>query len=56
LDELAALEVFAGAPERGIFCAGGGGELVSFTVMVRPIRGLQKPIELMALQLATGEP
>jgi len=40
----------------GYFALGGGGELVSFTVMVRPIRGLQKLIELMALQLATGEP
>ena len=35
---------------------GGEGKLVSFTVMVRPMRGLQKLIELMALQLATGEP
>lgn len=34
----------------------GEGKLVSFTVMVRPIRGLQKLIELMALQLATGHP
>ena len=31
---------------------GGDGKLVSFTVMVRPMRGLQKLIELMALQLA----
>ena len=29
-------------------------KLVSFTVMVRPLRGLQKLIELMALQLAAG--
>jgi len=28
------------------------GKLVSFTVMVRPLRGLQKLIELMAAQLA----
>jgi hypothetical protein len=35
---------------------GGAGKLVSFTVMVRPMRGLQKLIELMALQLATGQP
>lgn len=35
---------------------GGAGKLVSFTVMVRPIRGLQKLIELMTLQLATGQP
>jgi hypothetical protein len=28
------------------------GKLVSFTVMVRPLRGLQKLVELMALQLA----
>ena len=32
----------------------GEGKLVSFTVMVRPMRGLQKLIELMALQL-TGQ-
>jgi hypothetical protein len=31
------------------------GKLVSFTVMVRPMRGLQKLIELMARQLAAGE-
>ena len=30
-------------------------KLVSFTVMVRPLRGLQKLIELMALQLAAGQ-
>jgi hypothetical protein len=30
------------------------GQLVSFTVMVRPMRGLQKLIELMAHQLAAG--
>jgi hypothetical protein len=29
-----------------------GGKLVSFTVMVRPLRGLQKLMELMAAQLA----
>jgi hypothetical protein len=28
------------------------GKLVSFTVMVRPLRGLQKLVELMALQLS----
>lgn len=32
------------------------GELVSFTVMVRPVRGLQKLVELMAGQLAAGQP
>jgi hypothetical protein len=31
------------------------GKLVSFTVMVRPLRGLQKLVELMALQLAAGQ-
>jgi hypothetical protein len=30
-------------------------KLVSFTVMVRPMRGLQKLIELMARQLAAGQ-
>jgi len=30
-------------------------KLVSFTVMVRPIRGLQKLIELMARQLGAGQ-
>ena len=30
------------------------GKLVSFTVMVRPMRGLQKVIDLMAPQLAAG--
>lgn len=30
------------------------GKLVSFTVMVRPMRGLEKLIELMARQLAAG--
>jgi hypothetical protein len=35
---------------------GSAGKLVSATVMVRLIRGLQKLIELMALQLATGRP
>jgi SnoaL-like domain len=33
----------------------GDGRLVSFTVMVRPIRGLQKLIELMARQLAASQ-
>ena len=33
----------------------GDDKLVSFTVMVRPMRGLEKLIELMARQLATGE-
>jgi hypothetical protein len=33
----------------------GEGKLVSFTVMVRPMRGLQKLIELMARQLAAGQ-
>ena len=32
-----------------------GGNLVSFTVMVRPMRGLQKLAELMALQLSAGQ-
>jgi hypothetical protein len=31
------------------------GKLVSVTVMVRPLRGLQKLVELMALQLGTGQ-
>ncbi len=31
------------------------GKLISFTVMVRPLRGLEKLIELMAGQLATGQ-
>jgi hypothetical protein len=30
-------------------------KLVSFTVMVRPMRGLQKLVELMARQLAAGQ-
>jgi hypothetical protein len=30
-------------------------KLVSFTVMVHPVHGLQKPAELMALQLAVGQ-
>ena len=33
----------------------GDGKLVSFTVMVRPVRGLQKLVELMARQLAGGQ-
>jgi hypothetical protein len=33
----------------------GEDKLVSFTVMVRPIRGLQKLVELMARQLAAGQ-
>jgi hypothetical protein len=31
------------------------GKLVSFTVMVRPLRGLQKLVELMAAELAAGQ-
>lgn len=31
------------------------GKLVSFTVIVRPLRGLQKLIELMAAELAVGQ-
>jgi len=31
------------------------GKLVSFTVMVRPMRGLQKLIELMGRQLTAGQ-
>jgi hypothetical protein len=31
------------------------GKLVSFTVMVRPLRGLQKLVELMAVQLAAEQ-
>ena len=31
------------------------GKLVSFTVMVRPMRGLQKLVELMAVQLTAGQ-
>jgi hypothetical protein len=31
------------------------GRLVSFTVMVRPLRGLQKLVELMAVQLPAGQ-
>ncbi len=30
-------------------------KLVSFTVMVRPLRGLQKLVELMAVRLAAGQ-
>ncbi len=30
-------------------------KVVSFTVMVRPMRGLQKLVELMAIQLAAGQ-
>jgi hypothetical protein len=33
----------------------GEGRLVSFTVMVRPLRGLEKLIELMGRQLAAGQ-
>ena len=29
--------------------------MVSFTVMVRPMRGLQKLVELMAHQLTAGQ-
>jgi hypothetical protein len=32
-----------------------GQKLVSFTVMVRPMRGLQKLVELMAIELAAGQ-
>jgi hypothetical protein len=32
----------------------GEGKLVSFTVMARPMRGLEKLIELMGRQLAAG--
>lgn len=32
------------------------GRLVSFTVLVRPLRGLQKLMELMAQQLAAPQP
>jgi len=31
------------------------GKLVSFTVIVRPLRGLQKLVELMAVQLGAGQ-
>ena len=31
------------------------GQLISFTVMVRPLRGLEKLVELMRRQLATGQ-
>jgi hypothetical protein len=31
------------------------GKLVSFTVMVRPLRGLHKVVELMPLQLGAGQ-
>ena len=31
------------------------GKLVGLTVMVRPMRGLQKLVELMALQLSAGQ-
>jgi SnoaL-like protein len=33
----------------------GDGKLVSFTVLVRPMRGLQKLVELMSRQLAAGQ-
>ena len=33
----------------------GDGKLVSFTVLVRPMRGLQKLVELMSQQLAAGQ-
>jgi hypothetical protein len=33
----------------------GEGQLVAFTVMVRPMRGLQKLVELMARQLAADQ-
>ena len=31
------------------------GKLVSFAVLVRPMRGLQKLVELMGRQLAAGQ-
>jgi len=31
------------------------GKLVNFTVMVRPLRGLQRLVELMARQLGAGQ-
>ena len=31
------------------------GKLISFTVMVRPLRGLHKLVELMAIQLGAGQ-
>jgi hypothetical protein len=33
----------------------GEGRLVSFTVLVRPLRGLEKLAELMGRQLAVGQ-
>ena len=33
----------------------GDGKLTSFTVMVRPMRGLQKLVELMARELGVGQ-
>ncbi len=33
----------------------GDAKLISFTVMVRPLRGLEKLIELMGRQLASGQ-
>ncbi len=33
----------------------GDGKLVSFTVMVRPMRGLQKLVELMGRELTAGQ-
>jgi hypothetical protein len=32
------------------------GQLISFTVMVRPLRGLQKLVELMQRQLTGSQP
>jgi hypothetical protein len=61
-DEASAVLEFE-ADLEGIYVQGvdilrwnGEGKLVSFTVMVRPMRGLQKLVELMARQLATGQP
>jgi hypothetical protein len=46
-----------GAYVQGVNILRWNGErkLVSFTVMVRPMRGLQKLVELMALQLPAGQ-
>jgi hypothetical protein len=43
------------APQEGKLRWNARGKLVSFTVMVRPLRGLQKLVELMAVQLAEGQ-
>lgn len=46
-----------GAYVQGVNILRWNGErkLVSFTVMVRPMRALQKLVELMALQLPAGQ-